>query len=1097
MSAEATRELRIDFGDLSDRIRRSAEESVTEEDLRIRVEALLKAKVLDPLHLDWAQYELPAERTSTLVTGVRIDALHSHVVVEYERPGVLAKKAGYQHAVDQARNGIVAHSREDEGKYRKYLGVVTDGFRIGFVKFNPRKRAFEWPKEPFEVDAATVSRLIEAIHGLSRKALTAEQLLREFGPSSPISRRVVGTFASRLGGLTKRRTAALFRDWRRVFSQVCAYDARKLAGLSKEYLPEGGVDPERVLFAVHTYFALLMKLVVAELVSLTWGGTGSFLVALEDARVRGSSKLREELIDLENGGLFSRLGILNFIQGDYFSWYTSEWDQDLADSVSALTRTLYNYDPTTASLEPDSTRDLFKQLYQHLVPQQIRHDLGEFYTPDWLAELLLDKTGIAPGSPSFSIDSTSNSTEALIPRILDPACGSGTFLVLCIARARAWLDERDVDPRVALRSIRDNIVGFDLNPLAVLASRANYLIALGELLRSRGADQIEIPVYFADSVLAERRATLEGTQLHVLRTEVGEFSLPSEAVREGKLTEVISLMEQGLDRKYTAREAMARIRAETGLKTASLNVLSGLFKQLKTLEKKDEDGIWLRILRNSFAPLLIDKFDYVVGNPPWVHWIFLPERYRQATEEVWNHYRLASAARTGAGVAMGKKAVDLSSLFTLVSIDRYLKDGGALGFLVPQSLFKSAAAENFRLRLGRYKIVSADDLVELSPFEGAQNRTAMVVVRKESGTSWPIPYTVWQRTDGLPGFDEDLAAAQSHMQPNALVARPVEEPGSPWLTAKAATFSALSKLLGSSPYQAHKGVVFSVIGAFWVNPKTVDRDSVLVENSPGSRAKIRVPNLEAWVERSLVFPLMRSEDIERWRAHSPSIAAIVPHDPGDGRVIGQSQLKVEYPKAFHWFQTFERVIQSVKAQPYGPAFKARQQPIWWLFNVTSDFFAPAKVVWKYIAQDFTAAPVFSEPGTPVVPYEKLMFVKCNSNDEAFYLTAILNSGEVRSFVRAYAIETQLSTHILDRLRIPQFEPHSREHLALVKAAAALASEKVTPREAQELEQSVDEAAAIVFGLSYEEREALLSAKGSGNPDEADNSVESPDPTETG
>jgi type I restriction-modification system DNA methylase subunit len=53
----------------------------------------------------------------------------------------------------------------------------------------------------------------------------------------------------------------------------------------------------------------------------------------------------------------------------------------------------------------------------------VRHHLGEYYTPDWLAEQTLDRAGYA-GDPEI--------------RILDPSCGSGTFLVLAIARIRRW-----------------------------------------------------------------------------------------------------------------------------------------------------------------------------------------------------------------------------------------------------------------------------------------------------------------------------------------------------------------------------------------------------------------------------------------------------------------------------------------------------------------------------------------------------------------------------------------------------------------------------------------------------------------------------------
>ena len=53
--------------------------------------------------------------------------------------------------------------------------------------------------------------------------------------------------------------------------------------------------------------------------------------------------------------------------------------------------------------------------------------------------------------------------------------------------------------REAVNLIRRNVVGFDLNPLAVIASRTNYLFALGPLLRYRSSgSDFEIPVYLTD-----------------------------------------------------------------------------------------------------------------------------------------------------------------------------------------------------------------------------------------------------------------------------------------------------------------------------------------------------------------------------------------------------------------------------------------------------------------------------------------------------------------------------------------------------------------------------------------------------------------------
>ena len=139
-----------------------------------------------------------------------------------------------------------------------------------------------------------------------------------------------------------------------------------------------------------------------------------------------SEKLRREMENLEQGGIWSQVGITNFLEGDLFSWYLASWDERMAEVVWDIARSLDDYDPTTLSVDPDESRDLLKRLYQHLFPKAVRHDLGEYYTPDWLAEHTLDKVGY-DGHPER--------------RLLDPACGSGTFLVLAINRVKAWYAE--------------------------------------------------------------------------------------------------------------------------------------------------------------------------------------------------------------------------------------------------------------------------------------------------------------------------------------------------------------------------------------------------------------------------------------------------------------------------------------------------------------------------------------------------------------------------------------------------------------------------------------------------------------------------------
>ncbi|MCL4402256.1 MAG: N-6 DNA methylase, partial [Acidobacteria bacterium] len=125
-------------------------------------------------------------------------------------------------------------------------------------------------------------------------------------------------------------------------------------------------------------------------------------------------------------------------------------------------------------------QDFLKPLYYDLFPRELRHGLGEYYTPDWLVEHVLDQLGY-DGNPER--------------RILDPACGSGAFLLGAIRRLRRWHEAHPpIDEGEFRRRILASVIGCDINPLAVLAAKANYRLATGA-----GAE--DIPVHLRDTIL--------------------------------------------------------------------------------------------------------------------------------------------------------------------------------------------------------------------------------------------------------------------------------------------------------------------------------------------------------------------------------------------------------------------------------------------------------------------------------------------------------------------------------------------------------------------------------------------------------------------
>ena len=112
--------------------------------------------------------------------------------------------------------------------------------------------------------------------------------------------------------------------------------------------------------------------------------------------------MRERLREMERGGLFRTLGIRNFLEADFFGWYLETWTPEIEAAIRGLINRLADYDPGTLEVSPEQTRDLLKKLYHTLMPRELRHDLGEYYTPDWLAQRVLDmlEAGTFPGRPS-------------------------------------------------------------------------------------------------------------------------------------------------------------------------------------------------------------------------------------------------------------------------------------------------------------------------------------------------------------------------------------------------------------------------------------------------------------------------------------------------------------------------------------------------------------------------------------------------------------------------------------------------------------------------------------------------------------------------
>ncbi len=1062
-------------------IRVAAERSSNEADLVTEVERILErfAKSFDvALHL---------ERERTLVNG-RADAVYNRLVIEYEPPGSLRKfkdAVPNRHAIEQVHNYMDGLERLDRHRKERLAGVVLDGSYFIFV----RHREGRWHEDdPVPVSAHSVETFLRYLLSLSTElALTPENLVRDFGENTIVSRLAVPALYEALQTNKSPKVRVLFEQWQHLFSEICGYEEGSqrldVSGLAKSY---GVKDPDssalRLFFAIHSYYALFIKLLAVQIghyYLMPKLGTGLAQVASGD-----TAGLRSYLAKMERGGVFADFGIKNFLEGDFFGWYLDVWGDQVEQAVRRLIADLANYSLVTLDVDPEETRDLLKQLYQNLMPKKLRHDLGEYYTPDWLAERVLNQLG-AEGDPT--------------KRLLDPACGSGTFLVLTIKRVKEYAEKKMLPSADVLELVLQNVVGFDLNPLAVMSARTNYLLALGELLPHRKGE-ISIPVYLADSILTPSMETTADGQLSFLtksdlvrqpgytfNTAVGRFSVPRVLVDARHIEQLADLLEESVSSRLQTAQFRTRLLQVFPLDgekdTAAVDLSVKLYERLLQLDIKGINGIWARIIKNAFAPLFQGRFDYVAGNPPWVNWESLPSDYRRDTAPLWAAYNLFP--HKGFDAILGKAKDDISILMTYVALDKYVRDGGRLGFLITQTVFKTAGAgQGFRrFRLGDDTplcVLAVDDLARLKLFEGASNRTAVMVLERGRETKYPLrSYSLWYKPGGGSVIPQDLTLQEITRDKVAtyreFVAEPVDQGDqtSPWITGRRQALHAVKKVLGRSDYVARSGIYSGgANGVYWLQVVGRRPDKLVVVNNITEGAKRKVESVQAVIEPDLVYPLVRGRDVTRWHA-AASLSILVTHEPGMRlKAVPERDMAVRFPKTYAYLRHFEDILLQRKDRGTRGLIE-QGAPFYSMFAVGDYTFAPYKVVWPWIATDVTAAVIDGHDAKAAIPDNNVTMIAVEDIGEAHYIAAAMNSSAFRFAVRSFCAGGGggiARPATLTRARIPLYAKASPVHveLSMLSESAHAATASADTSRVRETEQEIDLLAARLWQLTEDD-----------------------------
>jgi hypothetical protein len=520
--------------------------------------------------------------------------------------------------------------------------------------------------------------------------------------------------------------------WRRSFAR----QPEKIPDSWKPFL-RGDDDVFKFMFCLESAHALLARLILAKACEdLKFPGIGiSNFVVQKIHQFRGQIplvgypivllKLLKEMKDQL---------VYSIFEEDIFSWWSDVFVplsekssgellqekvdkelEDFSETIAKLLFILYKYDFSEVAGDP------LGDLYQQYFDAETRKALGEFYTPVEVVNYIIDAVEYK---------------YVRHKRLLDPACGSGTFLVEAlkrylremepIAKENGWafvLKELCNSPR---------IVGFDIHPFACLIAQVRFMIELipyyKKAVEEEGfkvyASLQRLPILRTDSLAIEMKPSefQRGPKL----LDAGEdirfrVSLPIKANGEETITATVTIPSWkktsigteynlfNLDEYFCVIQAvfdavkrMFKVEAD-GVPTKVLEahtkeyltkkdfrVIAEFFKpyadnlmdEIKRLAREIENGRLIKSIEDTVLAAFLKnylQYDFVVGNPPYIR-IYKIEDVKYYKETFFT--------------ASGQ--FDIYVPFIERGIE-WLKKGGKLGFITSNKYFATEYGENLRI----------------------------------------------------------------------------------------------------------------------------------------------------------------------------------------------------------------------------------------------------------------------------------------------------------------------------------------------------------------------------------------------------------------
>lgn len=951
-------------------------------------------------------FEVSVKAAALKLRG-RIDAVFGNLIIEFKKD----LKSGISVAEDE----LLKYFQAFHEKYPdvRYLGMANDGinFRVYQPIFQDNIVVKLDPIDKIDLEKASPEDAFlwfDSYLFTSEKVVpTSKDLKKRFGLESP-------TFAT-----VRTQLRELFTRVQAVRNVQVKYDnwARFLE------IIYGDKPNERDLFFKHTYLSAFVKILLHLRLS------------------KGKAIRRESVSQILYGDVFKQSRILNFIEEDFFVWiFYPPLRKESTEIIYKLLQELSIYDLDKID------EDVLKELYQELVDPDQRKLLGEFYTPDWLAELMV--TEVLKDNPELSV--------------MDPSCGSGTFLFKTISYKISALRKKGWDESKILNHILESVVGFDVHPLAATIAKTNYLLSLKDILNHRKGP-ISIPVYLSDSLKLPQRREPKMDDLNppfefdAINNEKFLFppSIANDISKMDDIVEKIRSHGEAYDRSISRMRELGAVdhkrldeaqkqllqgfsRAISDLNAAEGKTVTENLKTIFRLINEDFNSIWTYIIRNMYKPVALTyrKVDVILGNPPWSALQFMKnERYQNYLKERSKFYDLADKAQN-------ITHLELATLFFCQCVNQYLKKKGTIAFVMPKSVLVASHHEKFlSFEKPQVNLFKVFDLEDVSPL--FRIPSCVLFAREGTPTKYPTDCTTF--SGSLNGTNSQLSEAK------------------PLLTMKQVRFEPLERTtVGRSFYydKFFQGATF-VPRSFWlVDIKTdsllsFDPTNPIVESEENRNAKApwNKIKLKGNVESQFLFSTILSNDLVPF-GYLRRRLLVLPVFIKKGKV----ELISKYDQPEILTLNISRYLE--KAEGYWQKHatpKSKRMSIYDRLNyqrgvinqrptskfrvlyVSSATYMTSCVIrsderysFKVDNQAFNDSGFFAESTT--------YCYDTDSENEAYYLCAILNSATIDDLIKPFQARGDFGERHIHKIPltfpIPKFDDKNDKHRELAKIGLA-------------------------------------------------------------